>query len=78
MLEEDLPLSLPERPGAKKRATLPQRGDASTGSKTESARVRLAAFSAEAPVLIRKISPILSPMDRVVSVNLVIFALHAS
>ena len=45
---------------------------------TKSARARLAAFSAEAPKLIRKLSPILSAMDRMRSVNLVMFALHAS
>ena len=68
MLQEDLRPSLPER----------QRGDASIGSEQESSRARLAACSAAAPKLIRKVSPIVSAMDRLRSVNLVIFALHAS
>ena len=51
-------------------ATLLERGDASIGSETESSRARLAACSAA--------SPIVSAMDRLGSMNLVIFALHAS
>ena len=63
---------------AENRARLLERGDASRASETESAKARLAACSAEAPKLIRKVSPIVSAMDRLESVNLVIAALHAS